>query len=100
VGKYVSKKEKSRFPLLEGESMPPARSSKDVVQAEAKARRTNPRDLIERARLEAIANRLKKPADEIPGNLKRTPVSERKVPSLQKSGLSSSILQKFYKLMN
>ena len=87
---YVSKKIRTNFPLLQGESPPPPRRSKDRIPAEKKDRRASSRESIERARLDTIANRSKKETTETMQIIKKTPISERKVPSPQRSGLYSS----------
>jgi hypothetical protein len=86
---YVSPKVKTKFPLLKGESPTPPRSSKEAIREEARKRWKTSRTSTERARLDAIASKPKRPSAETTGKLKKTPVSARTV-SLPKASLSSA----------
>ena len=87
--RYTSKKARTVFPPLEGECPEEVPRSRDWVRAQEKEKERNLRVATEQTRLRAIASIPKKSATE-KEKRKRTLVSERKLPTPEQAGISSS----------
>jgi hypothetical protein len=88
--RYVSKKNRTVFPLFEGERPREVPRSREWIRAQEKEKERNSNVATEQARLKAIAGKSKKSATEREGKQNRTLLSEKKLPTPEQAGIYSS----------
>lgn len=88
--RYISRKNRTVFPLFEGERPREVPRSRDWIRAQEKEKERNLSVATEQGRLRAIAGKSKKSATEKEGKQKRTLLSEKKLPTPEQAGIYSS----------